>query len=279
MVNSYRQTTKNAILIDMNYSTIIPNTSVQTVVECYWFVSGTDTEEQKIIPDGFPEIIFHFGDAYELRDPNGSAVLQEKILVSGQLSKPILLKPTGISDVFGIKFKPAGIWKLLGIDMSTIKDEVIAFTHQPGLVELYRELESLSAEERVRTTEAFISSKIAYVDSDETDSVLSTIHASQGNVSIDDICEQHHITPRTLQRIFQHRIGVTAKQYARIVRFKTVYSLLQKPSLTKSDSVFLSGYFDQPHFNREFREFTQENPAKWFGDNHTFSNFFMNRDS
>lgn len=261
----------------MEYSTIIPNTSVQTVVECYWIVSGTDTEEQKIIPDGFPEIIFHFGDAYQLTDASGRTALQEKILISGQLSKPILLKPTGRSDVFGIKFKPAGIWKLLGTDMGAIRDDVISFTHDGSLVELYLELESLSAEERVRTTESFITSKVVYADSDETDAILSTIEARHGNLSIEEICEQHHITPRTLQRIFQQRIGVTAKQYARIVRFKTVYALLQKPSLTKSDSVFLSGYFDQPHFNREFREFTQENPEKWFRDNHSFSNFFMNR--
>ena len=116
-----------------------------------------------------------------------------------------------------------------------------------------------------------------YVDSDETDSILSTIETQSGNISIEELCSSHNLTQRTLQRMFQQRIGITAKQYARIIRFKTVYALLQKPSLTKADSVFLSGYFDQPHFNKEFREFTGEHPEKWFGENNSFSNFFMNR--
>lgn len=261
----------------MNYSTIIPDLKVQSIVECYWVVSGDDTEEQKIIPDGFPEIIFHFGDPYEIFDDTGRAATQERILISGQLSKPIMLKPTGRSDVFGIKFKPAGIWKLLAMDMSRIKDEVVSLEKDETLRELYNELRPLSAEERVRCVENFILSKRKYVDADETDAILISIENQKGNISIEDLCSDHNLTPRTLQRIFQQRIGITAKQYARIVRFKTVYALLQKPSLTKSDSIFLSGYFDQPHFNREFREFTQENPEKWFGESNSFSNFFMNR--
>lgn len=261
----------------MNYSTIIPNTSVQTAVECFWVVNGVETEQQKIIPDGFPEIIFHFADPYLIFDSDGNSETQQRILVSGQLSRPIRLQPSGRSDVFGIKFKPAGIWKLLGLDMSTVRDEVIALTDNENLAALHEELKPLSPEERVRCAEDFILTRLKYAEPDETDAIVSTIEDHKGNVSIEELCHAHHVTPRTLQRIFQQRIGITAKQYARIVRFKTVYSLLQKTSLTKSDSIFLGGYFDQPHFNKEFREFTEENPEKWFSGPNSFSNFFMNR--
>ena len=261
----------------MNYSTFIPELVLKPLVECYWSVTGTNTEQQKIIPDGFPELIFHFGDPYEIFDSSGRPTIQVNILISGQLSKPILLRPTGRSDVLGIKFKPAGIWKLFGTNMAKIKDQVISVTHMADLGRFHSELQTLSPEERVRTAESFLKSKIKFVDSDETDSILSMIELQKGSVSVDELCKAHHLTPRTLQRIFQQRIGITAKQYARIIRFKTVYALLQKPSLTKADSVFLSGYFDQPHFNKEFREFTQENPEKWFGEQNSFSNFFMNR--
>lgn len=261
----------------MDYSTFIPDSKLRSVVECYWSVTGMNIEQQKIIPDGFPELIFHFGDPYEIFDDTGRPTIQDLILLSGQLSKPILLRPTGSSDVFGIKFKPAGLWKLFGMDMSEIKDHVISFTSRSEIIRFRSELQTLSAEERVRTAECFLVSKMKYIDSDETDSILSTIESQKGNISIEELCDVHHLTPRTLQRIFHQRISITAKQYARIIRFKTVYALLQKTSLTKADSVFLSGYFDQPHFNKEFRQFTQENPEKWFGENNSFSNFFMNR--
>lgn len=248
------------------------------MVECYWSVTGTDTEQQKIIPDGFPEMIFHFGDPYEIIDDDNRASTQEKILVSGQLSGPIILRATGRSDVFGIKFKPAGMWKLLKLDMSTLKDRVISYTSDSSLLKVYENLKNASAQDRTKCVEKFLSTELKGDDfEDEVDLILQTIENKKGDVSIEELCEHHTITQRTLQRIFQQRIGITAKQYARITRFKTVYSLLQKPSLTKTDSIFLSGYFDQPHFNKEFREFTNENPEKWFGADNSFSNLFMNR--
>jgi AraC-like DNA-binding protein len=262
----------------MNYSTVIPESKLKPVVECFWSVTGTDTEQQKIIPDGFPEMIFHFGDPYEIFDQDTKASTQGNILMSGQISRPIVLRATGRSDVFGIKFKPAGIWKLLQVNMSTLKDQVISYTSDVSIQTLYDELKTASAEARIRCVEKFIFSKLNENGfENEIDSVLETIENKKGDVSIEGLCSDHSITQRTLQRIFQQRVGITAKQYARITRFKTVYALLQKPSLTKTDSIYLSGYFDQPHFNKEFREFTDENPEKWFGANNSFSNLFMNR--
>jgi AraC-like DNA-binding protein len=262
----------------MNYSTFVPVSTLASIVECYWSVTGTDTSEQKIIPDGFPEMIFHFGDTYEIFNPDGKPTRQEKILMSGQISRPIILRPTGISDVFGIKFKPAGIWKLFRVNMGKLKDEVVSYSFDHSLVELHKQLSNASAEDRIGCVEEFLllNSKPDVID-DEIDLILETLDNAQGDVSIEDLCLHHSITPRTLQRIFKQRIGITAKQYARIARFKSVYALVQKPSLTKADSIYLSGYFDQPHFNKEFREFTQEPPEKWFSQNNAFSNLFMNR--
>jgi AraC-like DNA-binding protein len=260
----------------MNYSHFIPAQNLQNVIECFWTVTGDDTEQQKIIPDGFPEIIFHLGDPYELIDENGIAACQEKILISGQICRPIMLRPTGISDVLGIKFKPAGVWKLLNIEMSSLRDRVLPLTFEP-ITEIYQTLSRLTAIGRISVVEEFLAERNHQPQSDELTKIIESIDNAKGNISIDTLCSSHNLPSRTLQRMFQQQVGLTAKQYSRIVRFRYVYSLLQKPLLTKNDSLFLSGYFDQPHFNREFREFTHETPAKWFSKTNAFSNLFMNR--
>lgn len=263
----------------MKYSTNIPDSRLNCAIECYWFVDGDDTSQQKIIPDGFPEIIFHFGDSYELISENGIASRQETMLISGQISRPILLRATGRSDVFGIKFKPAGIWNLFRVNMSALKNQVIPLRDvDMSIPNLYNTLLPLGNSERVKHIEKFLLAALKPMNSaDEISPIIKTIEDANGNISIDVLCEQHNITPRKLQRLFHQQVGVTAKQYARIVRFRTVYALLQKPSLTKSDSLYVTGYFDQPHFNKEFREFTNDNPEKWFAENNAFANLFMNR--
>lgn len=91
----------------MNYSLFAPNALLRHLTECYWIVEGTDISQQKIIPDGFTEIIFHFGDPYRIIQ-SGSFELQSHSIAAGQLCKPIFLQPTGYSGVLGVKFKPTG---------------------------------------------------------------------------------------------------------------------------------------------------------------------------
>jgi AraC-like DNA-binding protein len=263
----------------MNYSTFIPDSELQSLVECYWSVTGNATEQQKIIPDGFQEVIFHFGDPYELFHDDGKIDIQEKTLISGQISKPITLRATGKSDVFGIKFKPSALWKLFSIDMSKLKDRILPLPVVSGRLHLlHSELQQLSLDKRVAYVDEFLKSQsLSNQRNMDVDKIIITIEKKNGNISVEEICASHAVSPRTLQRMFQQQVGVTAKQFSRITRFKKVYSLLQQPSLTKSDSLFLTGYFDQPHFNKEFREFTHENPEKWFAEKNLFSNLFMNR--
>ncbi|HEY0652667.1 MAG TPA: helix-turn-helix domain-containing protein [Chryseosolibacter sp.] len=262
----------------MNYSTIIPDPPLKDVVECYWTVTGNETEEQKIVPDGFPEIIFHFGDVYELADGDGAFIQQARMIMSGQISRPIVLRPRGRSDVFGIKFRPTGIWKLFGVHMSDVKDCVVALDKRAPIASIYDSLQVASDEQRIKIAGDFLCKYLkSSVSTDDASVVVKSIELKRGNVSMGELCDMHNISARTLQRIFQRQVGVTAKQYSRLVRFRTAYAMLQKPLLTKGDALFLTGYFDQPHFNKEFREFTHENPETWFANNHAFSNLFMNR--
>jgi AraC-like DNA-binding protein len=263
----------------MEYSTFIPDSDISTIVECYWSVVGRDTEKQKIIPDGFPEIIFHFGDPYELLSAHGHFEKQGSILLSGQISRPIVLRATGQSDVFGIKFRPAAIWKLFRINMSEFRDRVVPLDpSENNLAAQYEFLKTESIDNRVDILNNHLRSVTrSNFQENEIVDIIKTIEQRHGNVLVDELCSMHNISLRRMQRSFNQQIGITAKQYCRLARFKMVYSLLQKPSLTTSDSVFLTGYFDQPHFNKEFREFTDDNPANWFSKENAFSNLFLNR--
>ena len=68
------------------------------------------------------------------------------------------------------------------------------------------------------------------------------------------------INSRTLERRFCACMGMTPKQYARIVRFKHSYHQLVLADTGKL-TVHLDGYYDQSHFIHEFRHFLGVAPS------------------
>lgn len=253
---------------------------LQPLVECYWIVEGTDRAVQKIIPDGCTELVFHFGSPYKISRDGVTGQVQPGSIAAGQLDRPIYLSPTGKSGVLGIKFQPAGIWKMFGCDMHLLTNETFDLADVLG-----KDVNSLACQirevpgndERIRAVETFLLKRITQVrTSVDVDVLIREIKSKKGQLSIDELSRDHKLSPRRLERIFRQQIGLSAKLYSRITRFTNVYQLLQADTLSTVDAVYLAGYFDQPHFNREFREFTGENPDSYFKNNHAFSNFFLN---
>jgi methylphosphotriester-DNA--protein-cysteine methyltransferase len=75
---------------------------------------------------------------------------------------------------------------------------------------------------------------------------------------------EQRIDPRTLERRFVARMGMTPKQYARIERFKQSYRQLSshRPGERRTH---LEAYYDESHFSREFRHFVGTSPRSWLG--------------
>jgi AraC-like DNA-binding protein len=74
------------------------------------------------------------------------------------------------------------------------------------------------------------------------------------------------ISQRQLRRLFEFYIGDTAKTFAKVVRFQNI--LRAKPSsqsLRKNKLFFDTGYYDQAHFIKEFKNFYGVTPSKAFG--------------
>lgn len=102
----------------MFYSEFPPPPALAPYVRGIWAfetASGDEAAEpERIVPDGHPELLLHYGDRFqELRD-DGSPMLQSRALFAGQISQPLLLKPGRPAGVIGIRFHPAGARALLG---------------------------------------------------------------------------------------------------------------------------------------------------------------------
>ena len=72
-------------LVAMIYQMLDPSPELSHIIKSFWMIDSEEDSKihrQKIIPDGFPEMIFHYGDVYRV-NISGLWVTQEKELMMG----------------------------------------------------------------------------------------------------------------------------------------------------------------------------------------------------
>lgn len=62
-----------------------------------------------------------------------------------------------------------------------------------------------------------------------------------------------HFSPRQCQRLFLRHYGITPKMVLSIVRFQKCLQILTSPKARPADILSISGYYDQPHFIKDFK--------------------------
>ena len=264
----------------MTFQRFEPKKELQHLVECFWVVSDPDTAstEQKIIPDGYPEIIFHFGDPYKIRLED-KWVVQTNSLLAGQISKHFFLRNTGKSEIFGIKMKPAAVTYLFGISMEIAKDAVLDLNLSIECMSAWHQkLATLGAEHRRKWAEQELERLPFNVPKDPAiDKAINAVFDSYGLATIAEICDKANVHERQLERLFKRFIGLSPKFYARIIRFSQIFQKLQDKRHSLAALGLSSGYYDQSHFTKNFKAFTGEDPGKYFFDEPTLANFFLKK--
>ncbi len=90
---------------------------------------------------------------------------------------------------------------------------------------------------------------------------------SHGKVKVKEVARQSCYSERQLNRLFLTQIGMNIKDFARLTRFNYVLKHIQKSSLLFAALSQQAGYFDQAHFDKDFKAISGVTPLKVF-ENH-----------
>jgi AraC-like DNA-binding protein len=265
----------------MKYIRIIPHDNLKHLIECYWIVESDDTttKVEKIIPDGFTELIFHYGDPYR-KKVNDEWQSQALNLLCGQISSYFYLENTGRSGIIAVKFMPTGLTQLFDLDMSVYKDKIVDadIVQVKYLSGLREKIIPFKDEDSVKIIldDYFIALAQSAQDSPVTDAI-DLIFKTNGMVSVKEMAEAAGVGERHLERLFKKFVGLSPKYYGRIIRFNYIFQLIQAKKTPWADIVFQAGYYDQSHFIRNFKAFTGEDPSAYFFEEENMANFFLNK--
>ncbi|TSE04889.1 helix-turn-helix domain-containing protein [Aquimarina algiphila] len=257
---------------------------VSIMIQSFWWIDkqgDLTIQREKIIPDGYPELIFHLGDAYKT-NINGVWELQGKDLIAGQIKNSFFLENTGESKMFAIKMQPWALTELFDIEITSLTDKVVEIPLKSlKILKPIKEVatSSLSFDEKVKQIENWFLFCISKLKKKplKGQKIVELIIRNNGKLSLKEIQNKIGISERSLERYFKAHIGLSPKFYVRIIRFSYIFRLIQEGDIDWSDIVFQAGFYDQSHFIKNFKEFTGEDPSQYKFFEENMANLFLKK--
>jgi len=248
-------------------------------VDCYWVIESDASPNQdieKIIPDGFIEIIYHYGDTYRI-SLTGDWKEQNDKLFAGQIDKHFYIENDGRTGMIGIKLRPETATLMFGIDMSQHTNQVTSIANIPALEEVANLFKDREYNKIIDNVEGYLINRISEIEPHPIQRAIDLVFEENGMTTVQQISKELNFSQRQLERYFKKFIGLSPKLYMRIIRFNYIFELIKNKDTNWQDLVFESGYYDQSHFIKNFQEFTGEDPTKYGFDEKNMANFFLKK--
>lgn len=264
---------------DMRYWRLAPDPRLRHVVACYWAVEtdpiAARVREQEpledlLIPDALSEIVFNRGttafDRWPLGQPHRCAPMHGSYVIGGR-SRSVNTRANDPLALAGVKLYSRFLRDLIEVPLDEFRDATLTLEDlaDARLLELEQAVgEAGRVDALVGLLDEFFLAALRRVRRTRTavDALVERIHRDAGTTPIMEWTREARIHPRRLERTFRADLGLTPKQFARVVRFKKHYRALLSPGArARSLSAQLDGFYDQSHFNREFRFFTGVAPT------------------
>ena len=92
-------------------------------------------------------------------------------------------------------------------------------------------------------------------------SSIDLLFKRKGNISIKEVCRQHNISRKHLNFLFHEYLGISPKMLSSLNRFQSILHSISKSSPGKLTNIaYELDFFDQAHFNNNFKRFTGLKP-------------------
>jgi AraC-like DNA-binding protein len=194
------------------------------------------------------------------------------------MERRVDVKPSGAFQTIGVHFRPAGAAAFVSGDLSRFTNRIQPLA--PAIGEDLGPLVAVLKSARTPTRQAglierFLRRRLCPGDPAMA-VVASRLSADSGIADLLVMARRFRLSERQLRRRFSASVGLGPKRFARIVRFQRVFEQrLEHDARAWSEVALDCGYYDQAHFNRDFRAFTGVRPRDIVRDADPLTAFFL----
>lgn len=245
-------------------------------------VDDGETVEIPVPPSGAIYLNYTAPGRIKIRFGDGSVREAAPLYCGGQLvaETPVAVLESSIR-VVGLEFSPTGFYRVFGVDCSRLTDRMVdlAEIDRAFAASLGQRLETATPDRRAAVMQdAVIERLSANPAPSPADRAVERIRETRGRISVAELARELEVTPRHLRRLFSRRVGISPKQYAKIVQVNAVLAAMRPGQPGKIQQLALeNGYYDQSHFIRDFTRHIGQNPTEFLASGNRFLDMYLGR--
>lgn len=249
--------------------------TLSALVRCVWVFEGRfdQPHEERIVPDGCPELILHFGTPYQELAGTGAWRRQAPLLLAGNLTQALRLRAQGTVGVLGVRLWPQAVGRFVSGPVAATLDARLPLRHR-ALPRWRRRLATADDATRLALVPELVATLTHRTPADARgpaaprdaalDLAIATLFASRGQVSPEALARDVGLSLRQLERRMVARAGTSLQRLASLVRFRAVFDELEAEAPSPwLQAALAAGYFDQAHMIREFRRYAGQPPRAY----------------
>lgn len=252
----------------MKFETRDPDQSIALFVKRILVFEETESDTKTILPffaDGYPGLIFQETANGLLVNPHNKVM--PPLFLYGQTIKPIELVMNGRYKLIVFQLYPFVLQSFFNVDPQDLNDtcyDLEQLANNLGTDTLRQLNQTPDLEKRTELISTLLHQLFVLKQKEldlEIGLAIQKIIRQKGQVIISDLYTELHLTERTFERRFSSAVGVTAKQFSKMIQFQGSLEQLTAKDYTKlSDIVYANGFADQSHFIKVFKAFTGKTP-------------------
>ena len=243
---------------DLGVRELDPAGRFSRLIEKYYYIPGRKGDKQRaleILPGGHFRLIFILSASFC------------KLLFHGPFTRKVFWPLNNSCEYFCVDLRSGLIPRVADIDSAELLDNAVILPRlfgvaademgerlikMPGFEAGLRFIEKVlgAAEQETRGSDGLFQR------------LSERIALSRGTIRVEELAAGSGVSRRTIERLFQKRVGLTPKTYIRYTRFQHAVEKLKSGRKTGlTDIAYDCGYYDQSHFIKDFKQFFGETPG------------------
>ncbi|WP_276502730.1 helix-turn-helix domain-containing protein [Terrimonas pollutisoli] len=245
----------------------IPTDILRPYIKAYRIIESRDELVNRVVPNTSLAIAFRFkGQISYLNDADKSVL---PIATFSGLRKSVrLINYAPQTSALIVLFTETGAAAFFRQPLHELFEESVSldnfFPYSEISIIEERLAETNNNKTKIAVIEQFLYSKLLYNKPDKLVSeAIVKIYANNGLTRIRALADDLFISQDAFEKRFRKMTGTTPKQFSSIVKMKAI--IRQNPASSSFlDTALENGYYDQAHFNKDFKLFTGQTPTDFF---------------